>query len=127
MRVDGRAIASPHLVDCTDRNRSCHWCDGHIWSTSAPVITAIVSICSAVIMPSIEDMSWPWEVSIATGSPAVAGAALATAGHNDEAIGVLTEAVSIHSATGAFGDIELAEAALRRLGARRSWWHRPCR
>ena len=47
-----------------------------------------------------------------------AGAALATAGRNDEAIGVLTEAVSIHSAAGAFGDIERAEAALRRLGAR---------
>jgi class 3 adenylate cyclase/DNA-binding CsgD family transcriptional regulator len=48
-----------------------------------------------------------------------AAAALATAGRTAEAIELLTEAVSIHGAAGASGEVERNEAALRQLGAHR--------
>ncbi len=47
-----------------------------------------------------------------------AAAALTTAGRNEKAIEMLTEAVYIYSAAGAFADVERAESALRHLGAR---------
>jgi class 3 adenylate cyclase/DNA-binding CsgD family transcriptional regulator/tetratricopeptide (TPR) repeat protein len=47
-----------------------------------------------------------------------AAAALAGAGRNDEAVGLLSEAVAIHTAAGALADLERAEAALAGLGAR---------
>ena len=44
--------------------------------------------------------------------------ALIAARRNDEAVGLVREAVSIYSGAGALGDIERNEAALRRLGLR---------
>ncbi len=46
-----------------------------------------------------------------------AAAALIAKHRNDEAIAMLTGAAAVHSAAGAVGDLERAEAALRRLGA----------
>ena len=47
-----------------------------------------------------------------------AAEALVAAGRNDEAVGLVREAVSIYSGAGALGDIECTESALRRLGVR---------
>ena len=44
--------------------------------------------------------------------------AMVAAGRNDDAVGLVREAVSIYSGAGALGDIERTEAALRRLGVR---------
>ena len=47
-----------------------------------------------------------------------AAGSLAAAARNDEAIGLYTEAATIHAAAGATGDLERVEDSLRRLGAR---------
>ena len=55
-----------------------------------------------------------------------AAGSLAATARNDEAIGLYTEAATLHAAAGANGDLERVEGSLRRLGARSRKTRRAC-